>query len=251
MLRKLIKRAIAQTGIYYCKRQYLPMGIDWHQDIKRSLERAGEPRSIQNILDVGANVGQTTIELRKAFPCGTIHAFEPVGSTFRELLQNVGRMPKVHCHQLALCDQRGTASMVVGNNSLLGHLSVDPANEILASQDLESVTTETVDNFCLGHKISFVDLLKIDVQGAELAVLKGASGLLQSGRVGFVFIEVGFESSDTTTTFFPKIVNFLNAYGFGLCALYDYCHLRPPEYEHEGILPFFGNALFCNREDVK
>lgn len=128
---------------------------------------------------------------------------------------------------------------------------MDPANEILASQDLESVTTETVDNFCLGHKISFVDLLKIDVQGAELAVLKGASGLLQSGRVGFVFIEVGFESSDTTTTFFPKIVNFLNDYGFGLCALYDYCHLRPPEYEHEGILPFFGNALFCNREDVK
>lgn len=109
MLRNLIKNAIAQTGIYYCKRQYLPMGIDWHQDIKRSLERAGEPRSIQNILDVGANVGQTTIELRKAFPCGTIHAFEPVGSTFRELLQNVGRMPKVHCHQLALCDQRGTA----------------------------------------------------------------------------------------------------------------------------------------------
>lgn len=251
MLRKLIKRTIAQAGLYYCKRKYLPMGVDWYQDIKRSLERAGKPRGIQNILDVGANIGQTTIELRKAFPGGVIHAFEPVGSTFTELLRNVGRMPDVHCHQLALCDERGTASMVVGHNSLLGRLSVDHANEISTSQELESVTTETVDYFCLDNKIGFIDLLKIDVEGAELSVLKGASGLLQSGRVGFVFIEVGFESSDTTHTFFPKIVNCLNDYGFGLCALYDYCRLRPPEYEREGILPFFGNALFCHRAEFK
>lgn len=64
--------------------------------------------------------------------------------------------------------------------------------EDVAATGTVSVEVSTVDDFCAAHGISRIDLLKIDTQGFDLEVLKGAAGALSSGVVRHVLVELNF-----------------------------------------------------------
>ena len=234
MLHGLLKR----FGIYYAKCRYMPVGIDWLWDVQR-LQGSG----IACILDVGANEGQTALSLRISFPRARIHSFEPVATTFGSLVRNVGNFANIFCHQVALGSRCGTATMAVGRNSLVNRLA--PATSSIGDGvALETVQIETVDAFCAKHAIEHIDILKIDVEGTELAVIEGATQMLREGRIDFAFVEIGFSARDTGHTYAPDVMRLLNDNRLGLFAIYDYCRLMPPNYIQDGRLRVFANALF-------
>jgi FkbM family methyltransferase len=141
------------------------------------------------ILDVGANTGLFSLLAARHSPTTTVHAVEPVQRVFSMLMENVRRnaLPNVACHRLALANSRGLVPMYVPQDdvpvmaSLLPHWR--PGSERI---DVEACT---VDDFVAAHDISALDLIKIDTEGAEDAVLEGAERTLANQRP-FIICEV-------------------------------------------------------------
>ena len=83
-----------------------------------------------------------------------------------------------------------------------------------------SVQTQTLDNFCLEKKINNIDVLKIDTEGNELNVLKGAKKLLEQNKINIIYTEI----SESKKKFLEKensITDFLNSYNFELKKKYQ------------------------------
>ena len=153
--------------------------------LARRLVRPGD-----TVLDVGANVGLWLMGVaRAAGPDGAVHAFEPLPANFARLAANVRRngLGWVRCHPLAVADEVGEAFLLLpaGENSGLGSLCGRDLGERIR------VAVTTVDDFCAREGLARVDLVKVDVEGAEPRVFQGAARLLAGERAPMVMFETG------------------------------------------------------------
>ncbi len=131
-------------------------------------------------VDVGANIGVFTIPLARVVgPQGKVLAFEPVPENARRLQENIelNRLKNVHLYRLALSDKAGEVAI---------HLADDPAlhstGEVVQSRATGvamTVSATTLDRVWQEAGRPPVSALKIDVEGAELGVLKGSKELLE------------------------------------------------------------------------
>jgi FkbM family methyltransferase len=149
------------------------------------------------IFDVGANTGQTAIRYRSLFPKAVIHCFEPFPASFDLLSASLAGDTLVELHRVALSDKSGSSKLNVNRskatNSLLSsdqRASHYWGNDVLDKEDEIEVVTETVDNFCKQQNIEHVDIVKLDVQGAEYAVLSGAQEMLKRQSIDIVYMEM-------------------------------------------------------------
>jgi len=135
------------------------------------------------VFDIGANIGYYTLLAATALEGrGEVHAFEPCPRIFRQLCQNVN--PNVHrcmnLNQTALTDKDGEqplflpADLAGTNASLIENFA----------KQVAFVMTQTTrfDSYCKAHVARPVDLLKIDAEGAEASVLRGAGSLIDEWR---------------------------------------------------------------------
>ncbi len=130
------------------------------------------------VYDIGAHIGFFALLFsRLAGPTGHVCAFEPLPENFSRLAANVevNRTNSVEIHRLALSDYEGSATFAVAASSLMGHLS----GETTVSADAIQVQTRTVDGFVAGGG-KIPDLLKVDVEGAEADVIRGAAATIAS-----------------------------------------------------------------------
>ncbi len=97
------------------------------------------------------------------------------------------------------------------DRTLSGHDSMFDMQEIGYTESVDSIEVEcdTLDNLAKKLEISDVDYLKIDVEGNELSVLKGAKSLLSHGSIDFIQIEFG-HASRAARVYLHEIVNFVN-----------------------------------------
>ena len=204
---------------------------DWY-DIKKSGCR------IETVFDVGANVGQSAHKFREAFPRANIYSFEPVRALFEELQKSGPGDEHVRCFQLALGSAPGIGKIYFTDHPTMNSL-IEPENSLGS----EEVQIDTVDSFCAAHDIERIDLLKVDAEGFDLEVLKGAASLLSSGRVAFVLAEVGFHSDGTSHVLFDSVREFLVPYGFRVFGFYD----QNLEWSGEKRLRF-ANVCFSNEK---
>jgi FkbM family methyltransferase len=223
MMKTLIKRALAWCG--YDLRKTSQVGLDALNDVQRILG-AHAP---QTILDVGAHHGETAVDLARKFPRAAIHSFEPCPATFAELKANVGRFPNVTPVNLALGDQSGRQTLHVNQfsatNSLLAASAqiADPVTrDLLACREEVAIAVTTLDAYCEAKGIAFVDLLKMDVQGFELHVLRGAERFLAAKKVLMIFTEASFEALYEGQAAFTELYARLAAQGFQLVDLYGH-----------------------------
>lgn len=161
---------------------------------------AGGP-PVRVVVDVGANVGDWTAEALRAFPAAQVHAFEPSATCVGVLRARYGSEPRVHLTAAAVGAEAGSATLFSdAPGSGLASLSRRDLKHVGLSMDQEqTVEVVTLDAALPAADVDHVDVLKIDVEGHELDVLKGAAHLLATTRV--VQFEFGGTQIDTRTFF--------------------------------------------------
>ncbi len=144
--------------------------------------------------DVGGNVGDYALELKKHFPGAVIHSFEPVKKTFDILAKNTAGSD-IKIYNTGFGDTTGTLEIYnTANNSNTEIASVykEAFTDLFKNEEeVIAITCEidTMDNFCLLNNIKHIDFLKIDVEGHELSVLKGALNMLVSQNIKVIQFE--------------------------------------------------------------
>lgn len=146
-------------------------------DLFRGLVRPG-----MVVLDVGANLGlYTVVAARLAGPAGRVIAFEPDAENVALLRRNVeaNGLATVVCERIALSDREGDVSLHVSPDNK-GEHTILPG--VLDGATTATVRATTVDRYLAAHGIARLDLVKVDIQGAEPIVLDGMGDTLRRDR---------------------------------------------------------------------
>lgn len=161
-------------------------------------------REGMTVFDVGANVGELTLLFsRFVGATGSVHAFEPCAETFRRLeaVCRAASLRNVRLNRLALAEEDGPVSLHVYDedymtwNTRAARPLADYGIDVKPSA-VEQTPATTLDLYCERNGVERIDLLKVDVEGAEFQVLVGARRLLAARRVGCVTFEFGQTTFD-------------------------------------------------------
>jgi FkbM family methyltransferase len=171
--------------------------------VTETLHRLIDPGDL--VVDVGANVGYlTSLAASRAGGGGSVIAYEPHPRVFELLQANVARwrgrsdLAPVEIRQAAVSDRRGTAKLASGPlfHENMGLASLQPADTADAAVDLLSVAVERLDDALAGRRIG---VMKVDVEGHEPEVLRGAEQLLRAGLIRDLVFEDHEQYPDPST----------------------------------------------------
>ena len=196
--------------------------------------------SPQTLIDVGANKGQFSLVARYLFPNVQIHAFEPLPDAAR-LYQAVVSGPRV-LHPIALGARNGTIKFFVtsradSSSTLPPSAAQYAAYGVSASHSIEVAVgrmADRVDVAALRRPI----LVKIDVQGSELEVLKGAEEVLS--LLDAIYCEVSFVQLYEGQPLAGDVIAYLSARGFDLRGIFNLSNTRK-------FGPTQADLLFCQK----
>jgi len=182
--------------------------VDWEEFnfIIRFLKQDDE------VGDVGSNMGFYTIWMSKSIKTGKIHSFEPDEINFNRLKANVninGLFETVVVNNLIVSEIDGTLDFTTG---------LDGENHITEKLDEKAVQKKSVklDTYAANKHISDFKFIKIDTEGFELSVLKGAEKLLDNKKIKIIQLEIneGLKNANIK----PKeVVDFLSSKEYRLC----------------------------------
>lgn len=226
MLKSLVRTTLEKMGLEV--RKLSSHHTDIHADEKRLL--SGTP--VRTIFDVGASEGISVAEYRRTYPDADVYCFEPTDAPFRLIQARHGADPKVHPTKAAVGEKPGEATFHLNafdqTNSLLGrgrdfNASVGPGQQTEVGK--VTVPVVTLNDFCRDHQIETIDLLKLDVQGFELGVLRGADRLLKNGSIRLIHSEVLFSQLYEGQAFYHDIAAHLAGHGYELWGIYGMIRL--------------------------
>lgn len=219
-----VKAIARRCGFQVSRISHSPFGRSVWFDVARLSERWGFP--INCVFDVGANVGVTSLTMLANFPYARVYSFEPHPDTFKKLAEGLkGR--RAQAFNIALGNKSGEAELFTYDMDEINSLTPTATFAVRFGKTGKpiSVRVSTVDEFCLSHGIDAIDVLKVDTEGCDLEVLKGAEGKLKSQKIRFVFTEFNdiLERAGTTGGALAPICAFLEPFGFHFVTSYtDY-----------------------------
>ena len=143
-------------------------------------------------VDVGANLGFYTLLARHLAPKGIVLAFEPEPTIFESLCRTIklNALDHVRCHQLALSDQPGSTQLVIHQENYGGHSIASTPGKGKVTTEVKTDTLTTVIDREEDLEANRIELIKIDVEGAETAVIRGLMEFLDRGHRPAIFCEV-------------------------------------------------------------
>lgn len=212
--------------------KFIPIGRYLTLDLKRANAQ------IEVVFDVGANIGQTSLNLIKSFPQSYIHSFEPIKKTYASLVQNTKPYTHITNNQFALGDQSHTLNIATHSDSELNSLVNIVGESALES---EEINIWTGINYCRDKNITHIDLLKIDTEGYELKVLEGFTADFLRENVNYIYAEVGFDKTDPLKTHYSDLEEYLSKKGFITTGFYE-----PYRWGKNKFRLGFCNVLFTN-----
>jgi FkbM family methyltransferase len=185
---------------------------------------------IQTVINVGANTGTRTQELRRTLPSAYIHSFEPVQECFDKLLRTMKGDVRFTAYHMALGETSGEV--------VVHKCSYSPSSSLLKSTEFfesaypfirghtdEKTVMKTLDSALAGKELKNNVLLQVDVQGYERQVLSGATQVLSQTLM--VMIENSFSELYEGQALFPEIYEMLKVRGFRYSG--NIHHTRHPE----------------------
>lgn len=237
----VLKHTVLSSSFFPLIRYY-PRGDSWLYDA----QRFADTRDFRVVFDVGANIGQTAWDLTRYCKSASIYCFEPVSNSFDKLSNSYGKHKNVTCIKKALGSYVGETMVELHSDSELNTLVPDQPRKTDLTGELELIEIDTIDEFCDTHKVHLIDLLKMDVQGWELEVLKGAINMIRSQKVRFIYAEVNFRKKISDMQYFEELNNFMQNHGYILCGFYDGFRYG----ENKKFLSF-SNVLYINPDFIE
>lgn len=165
------------------------------------------------VFDVGANEGTYSKSVLKIRPDATIFAFEPNPPAYKRLEKSLGN--RVRCQNIGLSNVEAATKIYdrfespgSEHASLYCNVLTNIHNAKTATFD---VKLRTLDDFCQERGVEVIDLLKIDTEGHELSVLRGARRMISAKRLAVIQIEFN-EMAVASRTFVADLQSELPAY---------------------------------------
>lgn len=215
-----------ETINYFCQRYIDQFNGENNHDIQKNGELFFLKKSLINtrvVFDVGANVGEWTKLVLNINYNLDIHCFEPSQATFQRLTAN--HFPvNVTCNPFGLGSSDEERLLYIfedgsGNNSLYQRHGLEDGWGLAPQMDTETIRLMPLDQYCENKKIQSIDLLKVDVEGHELEVFKGATWLLDEQRIKMIQFEYGGCNIDSRTLL-KDYFEFFEPYNFDLFKIY-------------------------------
>lgn len=185
-----------------------------------------KPFAPKLLLDVGANIGEWSLAAHRQLPDAEVHAFEiapPTAAILARTIADVGA--KVLVNDFGLGDREGAITLHFTPDYTLGASTVREAMEFTAAElgiaEIKEISARitTGDAYLAERGIAHVDLLKIDVEGAEAAVFRGFADAFARGAIDLVQFEYG-PLNLSTRYFLADADAFFRAHGYVLGKLY-------------------------------
>lgn len=233
-LKDTIKRFLKSLPIAFTQNQR------YDRQTRRVIEKVCRPDS--NCLDVGCHKGEILDLFLQFAPQGTHYGFEPIPDLYENLKKKYADATNCQLLDVALSDKKGTSSFnyVVSNPSYSGLLkrNYDHANE---QDTLITVRTERLDDL-LPNDFQ-VDLIKIDVEGGEILVLRGAVATLTRCKPVVIF-EHGLGASELYGATPEQVHDLFEQCGLRVSLMKRFLKNLPPLSREEFCQNYYGKLNY-------
>lgn len=212
--------------------------------LMKELKTSGFLDGVTTVIDAGAHHGHYARVFASVLPDAQILCFEPIPETFRALVQQTADSPRIKCYPIALGSSCQDALMNVSGidqaSSLLTmndtHTGLWPGSETVGTVEVKLDTLDNVLDKVPGSGDIF---LKMDVQGYEMELLKGATRSLK--RIKLIRFEASFVPLYHNGARFSEIFAFLEDNEF------RYVRTLGAIYGKEKDLPAQADVLFVRQ----
>lgn len=211
MIKKLTKFIKVFGNSSYRKAAFMgaAAGIE-HEAVLKTL-------NCSTIIDIGANKGQFALAARKCLPMAKIYSFEPLAhpaEIFNKVFVNDSN---IKLFPFAISDETGEAEIHISHREDSSSLLPigEKQNEMFPGTyevGVEKITMKKLSDALSASDLISPVLMKIDVQGFELSVLKGSTELFS--RIKYIYSECSYIELYKGQALFPEISEFLAKYGF-------------------------------------
>jgi FkbM family methyltransferase len=230
---RLVERAARWAKTYW----------NWYENVNFDPETNGEmwvvsslaaANRLHSVFDVGANVGAWTAGVKGRAPRSHVHAFEIVPSTADALRARTAGLTGVVVNDVGLSSESGEVAVKQYPDRSALATTVDYPHG--PGFDWTTCPVTTGDEYCRRQGVEHIDMLKIDVEGSEMPVLRGFSGLFGRGGIDIVQFEYG-RVSILTHVLLADFYEFFERHGFCLGKIYPtHVEFRPYTLNREDFL---------------
>jgi FkbM family methyltransferase len=206
------------------------------------------------ILEGGAYDGENSVMLVELWPSATVHSFEPVPELCARVKARTAGHSNIHPYELALSDKSGTATFYESEKVDKPDVPSQSGSLLTPKETLQeaprvvfnkttTVATTTIDDWAAKNGVDRVDLLYLDIQGAELPAMKGAPRIMKTVKA--IMTEVEFVEAYAGQARYQEIAQWLTSQGFRMIAAsFDPENpLRPPS-KRSKKERWYGDAIF-------
>lgn len=199
-------------------RMYENKNYDIHSNGEVTIIRKVASQKGAVVIDGGANVGGYTKAIYDINPAAQIFSFEPVAPTFEILKENIAHCKKATAIQKGLYSEEKEQEIHLFPSSTHSSL-YDIKGWKQESKETTTISLTTGDIFMKEHNLSQIDLLKIDVEGAEYDALQGFEQSLKAGKIRAIQFEYGYINI-TTKKLLVDYHEFFASVGYQLGKIY-------------------------------
>ena len=240
-MKKIIKAIFRAFGLELTKKSTVENAFELQQKI------VGNPKEPITIFDVGAHVGNISLKYNELFPNSRVYSFEPFPESFKSLNQNTLQHKNIKPFNKGLGEYVGTSKFHSNiheqTNSILATHEEGNSNwgnkNMLQTKEILDIELTTIDQIVEEEKIEKIDILKMDVQGAEYQVMAGAKKTIEKGMISLIYTEIITIPTYENQQELDEALKMFRQYGFELFNIYNSGHTE------NGRLQYI-DAVFVN-----
>ena len=197
----------------------------------------------ETIIDIGSNKGQFILLMEQIFPNKIVYSFEPIIEMINKQKKFFKYKKNITFHNLALgssiCSKEFLITSRMDSSSFLKVVSNTNKSKNYSVIEKRDIKVSTLDEIFLNEKISHPILIKMDVQGYELEVLKGANDLLK--KTDYLLLEVSENEMYQNQPTEKIIIEYLKELNFEIFKANNWLSIKNTNFKQRDILFYKNN----------